>query len=225
MEASPALQDEPKTAATGGVPQPVAASIQPLFSTWLYQCRDGPRQLDPELAALARRLMADPAAAAARSNRGGWHSADDLFRRDEPVVGRFRELMEQHVQGFLNHFRPPERRRRDRFRLAGWLNVNRAGDSNVLHCHPGAFVSAVYYVEVPPAMQGGEIVFRDPRGPAPAMYETPSIELPWVGTGMGLPIVPASGLLLIFPAWLEHRVEPFAGPGERISVAFNASNP
>ena len=66
---------------------------------------------------------------------------------------------------------------------------------------------------------------RDPRGPAVAMYETPGIDLPWVGTGVGTPFLPATGHLLIFPAWLEHRVERFEGEGERISIAFNASNP
>lgn len=207
------------------VARPVAAGVQPVFSTWLYLCREGPHHLNNELAGLAHRLMADAGCAATRSNRGGWHYADDLFKLDEPVVTRFRDVMEQHVQGFLNHFRAPEQRKRDRFQLKGWINVNRAGDSNVLHCHPGAFVSAVYYVQVPPAMQGGEIVFRDPRGPAVAMYETPDIDLPWVGSGMGQSFVPATGQLLIFPAWLEHRVEAFAGSGERISVAFNATNP
>ena len=27
------------------------------------------------------------------------------------------------------------------------------------------------------------------------------------------------------PGWLEHRVERFEGSGERISIAFNVSNP
>ena len=117
--------------------------------------------------------------------------------------------MEHHVQTFLNHFRPVERRKRDRFRLEGWINVNRAGNSNLLHCHPGCFLSATYYVSVPPAMKGGEIVFRDPRGPAVAMYETPDIELPWVGSGVGISFAPAAGHLLLFPSWLEHRVERF----------------
>ena len=100
-----------------------------------------------------------------------------------------------------------------------------SGNSNVLHCHPGAFLSATYYVKVPTDMDGGSIVFRDPRGPAVAMYETPGIDLPWVGAGMGIPFSPATGHLLLFPAWLEHRVESFDGPGERISIAFNVTNP
>ena len=74
-------------------------------------------------------------------------------------------------------------------------------------------------------MKDGEIAFHDPRGPVVAMYETPAIDLPWVGSGMGIPFSPATGHLLMFPAWLEHRVERFEGSGERISIAFNASNP
>ncbi|HEX2309488.1 MAG TPA: putative 2OG-Fe(II) oxygenase, partial [Vicinamibacterales bacterium] len=59
--------------------------------------------------------------------------------------------------------------------------------------------------------------------PAVAMYETPGIELPWVGSGTGIPFTPAVGQLLIFPSWLEHRVARFEGTGDRISIAFNAT--
>ena len=203
----------------------VKVALQPLFSTWIYQCEIGPVELNSELERLAHELMADPANATRRTNSGGWHYAFDLFELKEPVVERFRNLMEQHVQGFLNHFRPEARKKKDNFRLRGWINVNRVGNSNTLHCHPGCFLSATYYVKVPAGMKGGEIYFRDPRGPAIAMYETPGIELPWVGSGIGIPITPATGKLIIFPSWLEHRVEPFEGTGERISIAFNASNP
>jgi uncharacterized protein (TIGR02466 family) len=212
-----------------GVPsrngQPVKAGVMPLFSTWIYLCEDGPRHLNEGLEQLAHRLMQEPRNAGLRTNHGGWHYAFDLFELEEPVVADFRDQMEQHVQAFLNSFRPAARQKEDRFRLTGWINVNRAGDCNVLHCHPGCFLSATYYVKVPPAMKGGEIVFRDPRGPAVAMYETPGVELPWVGSGMGIPFTPATGHVLLFPSWLEHRVEPFEGPGERISIAFNVCNP
>jgi uncharacterized protein (TIGR02466 family) len=217
-------QDSPQGAPSRNG-QPVKAGVMPLFSTWVYLCEDGPRHLNEGLEQLARRLMQEPGNAIRRSNHGGWHYASNLFERPEPVVADFRDQMEQHVQAFLNALRPAARHREDRFRLYGWINVNRAGDHNVLHCHPGCFLSATYYVDVPPAMKGGEIVFRDPRGPAVAMYETVGIELPWVGLGVGIPFAPATGHLLLFPSWLEHRVEPFEGPGERISIAFNVRNP
>jgi uncharacterized protein (TIGR02466 family) len=213
-----------------GVPsgngQLVKAGVMPLFSTWVYLCEDGPRHLNEGLEQLARRLMQEPGNAIRRSNHGGWHYASNLFERPEPVVADFRDQMEQHVQAFLDSLRPAARQKEDRFRLYGWINVNRAGDHNVLHCHPGCFLSATYYVDVPPAMKGGEIVFRDPRGPAVAMYDARGIKLPWVVTsGRGIPFTPATGRLLLFPSWLEHCVEPFEGPGERISIAFNVRNP
>src|SRR5262249_36263159 len=152
-----------------------------------YHCQNGPGHLNGDLARLTHRLMGEDRNAVRRTNCGGWHYAFDLFALEEPVVADFRTAMEQHVQAFLNHFRPAEHRRRDRFRLEGWINVNRAGDHNLLHCHPGCLLSAVYYIQVPPAMAGGQIYFRDPRGPVVAMVESPEIDLPWVGTGLGIP--------------------------------------
>lgn len=217
-------QENHLTSAVSAGTQPIKVGVMPLFSTWIYLCEDGPRELNERLEDLAHRLMEDDRNASRRTNCGGWHYAFDLFKLEEPVVAEFREHMELHVQTFLNHFRPDGRKKKNLFRLAGWMNVNRAGDHNVLHCHPGCFLSAAYYVKVPPDMKGGEILFRDPRGPAVAMYETPGIELPWVGTGVGIPFSPKTGHLFLFPSWLEHRVEPFEASGERISIAFNACN-
>ena len=218
-------QHDRPTAVLSGNGQRIKVGVMPLFSTWVYLCEDGPRYLNAELEQLAYRLMQVPRNASVRTNCGGWHYAFDVFKLDEAVVAAFREEMEQHVQAFLNHFRPEGRKKKDNFRLEGWINVNRAGDHNLLHCHPGCFLSATYYVKVPLERKGGEIVFRDPRGPAVAMYETPEIDLPWVGSGWGIPFSPATGHLLLFPSWLEHRVERFEGVGERISIAFNVRNP
>ena len=204
---------------------PIKVGIMPMFSTWVERCEHGPTHLNDALERLAHELMQDERNASRRTNCGGWHYAFDFFKLQEPVVAEFRAEMEDQVQAFLNHFRPEARKKRDRFRLEGWVNVNRAGDHNLLHCHPGCFLSATYYVKIPPGMSGGDIVFRDPRGPVVAMYETPGIELPWVGSGTGIPHTPATGHLLLFPSWLEHRVEPFEGSGERISIAFNVCNP
>jgi uncharacterized protein (TIGR02466 family) len=218
-------QQQSPPAAPSGNGQPIKVGVMPLFSTWVYLCEHGPKHLNEGLEQLAYDLMQDQRNACRRTNSGGWHFAFDLFKLEERVVGEFRDEMEQHVQAFLNYFRPGDRKKKDRFRLEGWINVNRAGDRNILHCHPGCFLSASYYVKVPAEMKGGEIFFRDPRGPAVAMYETPGIDLPWVGSGTGIPFSPGTGHLLLFPSWLEHRVEPFAGEGERISIAFNACNP
>src|SRR5262249_11473465 len=147
------------------------AGVVQLFPTWIYLCREGPVQLNEALEQLTRKLMEDDRNAVRRTNSGGWHYAFDVFDLKEAVIKEFRIEMEQHVQAFLNHFRREGAKKQDRFRLRGWINVNRAGDFNLLHCHPGCFLSAVYYLKVPSDMKGGQIAFRDPRGPQVAMYE------------------------------------------------------
>src|SRR5260370_7277285 len=86
--------------------------------------------------------MQDDRNATRRTNCGGWHYAFDFFKLEEPVVEEFRNQMEQHVQAFLNHFRPEERKKKDQFRLEGWINVNRAGNRNILPCPPQPSLSA-----------------------------------------------------------------------------------
>jgi hypothetical protein len=39
--------------------------------------------------------------------------------------------------------------------------------------------------------------------------------------GRPLTIRPQPGMLVAFPAWIEHWVHPFHGGGERISIAVN----
>lgn len=195
----------------------------PLFSSWIYVCETGPIHLNKKLENLAHQLMRRNEHSVARTNRGGWHYKGDLFAIKARAVEEFKHHMEQHVQAFLNHIRKSPGKS-DHFLIQGWMNVSKAGSYNVLHSHPGSFLSAAYYVKVPKNMKGGEIVFRDPRGPVVAMYETPGIDLPWVGSGLEIPFKPSTGKLLLFPAWLEHQVEPFRGPGERISISFNVSN-
>ena len=77
------------------------------------------------------------------------------------------------------------------------------------------------YVDVgegaPEQPQSGVIEFIDPRH-RPGMFETE-------GTlaSDGYRIVPKSGLLLLFPAWLYHYVHPYVGVAPRVCVAFNVT--
>ena len=35
------------------------------------------------------------------------------------------------------------------------------------------------------------------------------------------PLRPRTGVLVLFPSWLQHGVRPFSGDGERVTVALN----
>src|SRR6266436_1229066 len=145
-------QQPPPVGAPAGQPPRVKVAVMPLFSTWVYLCENGPRHLNERLEGLAHKLMEDNRNSTRRTNAGGWHYAFDLFELKDPLVAEFHHQMEQHVEGFLNHFRPEARKKKDSFRLRGWINVNRVGDFNLLHSHPGCFLSATYYVKVPQDM-------------------------------------------------------------------------
>ena len=189
------------------------------------RCQDvGP--LNSALAALIRKLRdSEPNAAPGTSTRGGYQTDTNFLYRDDQAVKALQQLIYQAVQAYLpSYFRsnllaPPKA---VESRLWGWAVVMRPGDYNAPHVHPDAHVSGVYYVEVPdlsPAETaeeepGGSLVFLDPRSQA-TMYHLRDRRQ----TESYLPV---AGSLVVFPSYHMHAVYPYRGPGERISVAFNA---
>jgi len=102
-----------------------------------------------------------------------------------------------------------------------WLNVNKYKDSNSLHNHPGAVFSGVYYINVP--KNSGAIVFRNPAIHFLEMYWPNKFVKDFnCSTSSLWKINPGNNQVVIFPAWLDHFVEPNMNEmEERISIAFN----
>ncbi len=168
-----------------------------------------------------------------KSNRGGWQSTPDMDKwGGEPaitllswgrnVANRITTDREGNVgQGPHPGFMAVT------WRANMWANINRGGDSNEFHSHPGAYWSAVYYVDDGgiannPAL-GGELEFLDPRGALPVMLGSHlRVAMPGGQAAGGTDrITPKAGRLVMFPAWLMHQVRPYDGNAERISIAFN----
>lgn len=157
-----------------------------------------------------------------KSNVGGWHSATDFLRWEGPESS---ELFAR-IAGATKDYLAVERRV-DATGLEltvsaeAWANVTRAGDYAKPHVHPNANLSGVYYVDAGDAPasspHSGVIEFLDPRQ-RPGMFETEGT-LP----SDAYRVVPKSGALLLFPAWLYHYVHPYQGSAPRISVAFNVT--
>jgi hypothetical protein len=110
-----------------------------------------------------------------------------------------------------------------------WANINRSGHGNEYHSHPGAYWSAVYYVDdggiADDPSLGGELEFMDPRGPLPAI-NAPHLGVAMAGgltAGATERVQPKSGRLTMFPAWMMHQTRPYRGTAERISIAMNLS--
>jgi uncharacterized protein (TIGR02466 family) len=152
-----------------------------------------------------------------RSNVGGWHSTPDFLDRPEEPVRELRRRVERMAQALLDGSAPEPAART--FRLEAWANVLRDGDYHGPHNHPNAVWSGVYYVAAGGGAAArpaaGELELLDPRvGANMAPFAGEAFE-------RRVRIRPAEGLMVCFPAWLRHLTHPHAGPGERISVAFN----
>jgi uncharacterized protein (TIGR02466 family) len=206
---------------------PFADTVVEQFPTTVLwrRCHDV-APLNEALAVLIRRLRdSEPNAAPGTSTRGGYQTDTNFLYRDDQAVKALQQLIYQGVQAYLpsylrsNVLTPPKA---VESRLWGWAVIMRPGDYNAPHVHPDAHVSGVYYVEVPelsPAEAdeeepGGSLVFLDPRSHA-TMYHLKDRRQ----TESYLPV---AGALVVFPSYHMHAVYPYRGPGERISVAFNA---
>ena len=104
-----------------------------------------------------------------------------------------------------------------------WINVNKKGNSNASHTHPGAILSGVYYLSLPECCYGNFIFQRNPVDQHLRESWGCSDNFNRYNELVAdeYDIYPEEDRLIIFPSWLTHRVDPSAGDGERISISFN----
>jgi hypothetical protein len=157
------------------------------------------------------------------SNIGGWQSLPDLLDWPEPEVKQLAAEADLSVQQIWALPALLKGRRHNSpcpaYRAWGWANVNEPGDYNMLHMHPGCHLSIVYYVTpgtpIPDSGTNGRLELRDPR-PVATYSAMPG------GAESGVILIgPEAGMMVTFPAWIEHAVHPFRGEGPRISIAIN----
>jgi uncharacterized protein (TIGR02466 family) len=183
-------------------------------SIWYFDVEDH-AALDARLLELvARERERDPEGLGERSCMLGWHSAEDLHRR--PAWAPFVELVRTNVEEVARFLRW------DRARVAPeivdcWAIVNPRYAANMLHSHPHAVLSGVYWVQA--GQKSGDLYFHDPRT-APALV-TPPLEAYGPFTWRRAIYRPRPGRMLVFPGWLRHGVEPNLEDGERVCLSFN----
>lgn len=203
--------------------------IASMFETpLLVDTLPGFEALNPALAAVIRARRAQMPEGIQRSNRLGWHSDTAMTEWGGPA---FRPLIERviaNANAQTVDIRAAGSTPFD-WHVEAWANVSARGSSNQAHCHAGVFWSAVYYVDdgfagSDDVALGGELALEDPRMPG-LLMEEPGLRLcPYPGDPAPEPqwlIRPRSGRLLMFPGWLRHGVLPYAGDGERVSIAIN----
>ncbi len=156
-----------------------------------------------------------------KSNFGGWHSDGNMLKWEGEPVAQLRRWVDESIQHISRMPKQgkPDDGKRVKFAATAWANINRDGNYNNLHNHPRQHWALVYYVslgtETPGVKNNGRLEIRDPR-PGSRFYNPPGFKF-----GVSKIVTPEPGMLLIFPAWVEHWVHPFRGTGERISIAIN----
>ncbi len=199
------------TTATDGVPVPALQSFD-LFPTRIWQA---PLAASVgQLAAWIQAVLAMRAASpkpAGRTNRQGWNSEDmRVLERPE-----FIELRKMVFAGCTQALAEMGQRGVE-FHLQSWVNLHDRGGFNFLHVHEGSLLSGTFYLQVPPG--SGKFVLRDPRPGVVHGYVKGA-----VANGYGdIKLAPSQGLLVLFPCWMEHFVEPHDSDEPRIAIAFNA---
>jgi len=115
---------------------------------------------------------------------------------------------------------PFRSRNAGRFTMTGaWSIRLTSGGYHTDHVHPRGWLSAVFYVDIPPEIA---------TTPAAAMERAGWLRFGRAGlrTSPQLPpdgfVQPEPGLLVLFPAYVWHGVERFESESARLSVAFDA---
>ncbi|MDQ6646041.1 MAG: 2OG-Fe(II) oxygenase family protein [Pseudomonadota bacterium] len=148
---------------------------------------------------------------AGRTNRHGWNS-EDMAVLEQAEFAPLQQAIRAGCSSALGEMGAGSLT----FQLQSWINLHDRGGFNFLHVHEGSLLSGCFYLSVPAG--SGKLVFRDPRpgvihgflkGAVPNGYSD-------------IRLAPETGLLVLFPCWMEHFVEPHDSDEPRISVSFNA---
>lgn len=91
------------------------------------------------------------------------------------------------------------------------------------HAHAGYYIAFVYYPQA--TDQSGNLVILPPTNTQDMAIPRTYIEEDNMYTASRMHIPPRSGLLVAFPAWLTHYVEPNRTEEDRISIAINTRLP
>ena len=198
-------------------------TITPLFAFPLMQVQ---LDLDLEkLTELAFEMRNKDKKGVQLTNYGGWQSNDIIKETHEEFI-RLKKEINRHLQIYHSAiFSGMKFKENITQNLESiWINISEKHHYNEWHVHLHSILSGVYYINHDGSEENGDIVFKHPNGTyiniahwPPGLVET------WDATSAEiLNITPSPNMLLIFPSWLEHKVEMNLKDDTRISLSFNS---
>jgi tetratricopeptide (TPR) repeat protein len=171
-------------------------------------------------AALAEHVASQPLLREDKTTVHGLKT-DEVLGGDEPAIALIRDFIHREIRHRIEHIavdpsHPFAAGRPRKYRLRAWGVQMWQRGHQIPHIHPHAWLSGVYYVKLPRAVDSGE---GNREG--------------WIEFGKGVDslfrranprteqVRPKEGLLLTFPSYFWHRTIPFDTDEDRISIAFD----
>jgi len=173
--------------------------------------------------ALADHVLAHPSLILSpprNATRDGYHSGE-LFEEPMGPFAAFQRILEQEIQTYIaalpgDPSHPFIAGKPDNWWLNAWAIVLDGPGHQISHAHNTAWLSGVYYVQLPDVVNSdskdhaGWIEFGPPPPDFPVSLD-PETTM----------IQPELGKLVLFPGYMFHRTIPTGVIDRRISVAFN----
>ena len=204
-------------------PADADVTVNMLFATPVIEVRLPMAQqlIEPLRAAISARQQGSQGIS--RSNILGWHSDTEMLQWGGDAAHTLARETMKICSRYTSDVAAAQGQSRYEMGMEMWANVSPAGASNQLHCHPGSFWSASFYVDNGGDSQDGMFVAQDPRFPAIRMAAPDLVFTDGAGNRQLSQhrISPEPGKLVIFPSWMMHSVRPHTGSRDRISVAMN----
>jgi len=176
-----------------------------------------------------------------RSNMGGWHSKTKMEEKYESF-----SLLKQQITLCVNRYIEEIGFESGLEVDKLWTNINKTGDFNIYHDHPGSICTGCYYpvneivngkanydykedVSLKPSVwdgkKGGSLVLHDPSYGQKGGLSVKKKKEPGPYSLENYHLYPTAGVLVIFPAYLFHTVCPFKDKKTRVSISFCTNYP
>jgi uncharacterized protein (TIGR02466 family) len=151
----------------------------------------------------------------------GTQTAGNLFDQSFSPLNRLWRVLEQEILSFIQstpgfggvYF---DARKAGGVKLeSSWSIKVAEGGLHVPHVHSKGWLSCVYYVSVPEAIEP-----RDVESAGFLALGRPGVALP-IDFSPSVFVQPKPGRLVVFPSYLWHETIAFVGDGERMVIAFD----
>jgi len=185
---------------------------EPIFKYKLKNFKD----LNKKLAKYIYKLQDKDSDGLERSNKGGWHSKNFELAVEDSIQKEFAIIAQPYILNVFQNYGWKTENKNIRIKEM-WAIINKQSNFNVLHTHPNCYLSAAYYVKAPENC--GRFQVESPNIARRHSYPEIHIRNEFNTEGAGVDI--NEGDLLIFPAYLPHKVSHNKSSEDRIVISFN----